>query len=279
MWSGSKARSAPPSGTLDAMADTKHVVLIHGTWLRGDSWADTRAEFEQRGYTVHTPTLRFHDLPFEEGAKKVGPVSLRDYADDLAALVEALDSPPLLIGHSLGGLIAQLAAARTRHAGVVAACTAPAAGIFSMYPSTARIFLPHYLQSRPWDKPLYPTTWKLFRSNISNTHTEEAARELYADLVCDSGRVYCEMAFPWLDRAKAASVDFAAVTTPVLAIGAESDKTVDPRVPRTTATKYRQGTYVEIPRSDHLVFVGESLPLTMSRIDDWMARNNVLSAA
>ena len=55
------------------MADTKHVVLIHGTWLRGDSWADTRAEFEQRGYTVHTPTLRFHDLPLEEGAKKVGP--------------------------------------------------------------------------------------------------------------------------------------------------------------------------------------------------------------
>ena len=54
------------------MADTKHVVLIHGTWLNGDSWADTRAEFEQRGYTVHTPTLRFHDLPFEEGAKNLG---------------------------------------------------------------------------------------------------------------------------------------------------------------------------------------------------------------
>ena len=96
---------------------TKHVVLIHGTWLRGDSWVDTRAEFEQRGYTVYTPTLRFHDLPFEEGAKKVGPVSLRDYADDLVALVESLDSPPLLIGHSLGGLVAQLVAARTQHAG------------------------------------------------------------------------------------------------------------------------------------------------------------------
>jgi hypothetical protein len=34
------------------MAGTKHVVLIHGTWLRGDSWVDTRAEFEQRGYTT-----------------------------------------------------------------------------------------------------------------------------------------------------------------------------------------------------------------------------------
>jgi pimeloyl-ACP methyl ester carboxylesterase len=260
------------------MADTKHVVLIHGTWLRGDSWADTRPEFEKRGYTVHTPTLRFHDLPFEEGAKKVGPVSLRDYADDLVALVETLDSAPLIVGHSLGGLIAQLVAARTRHVGVVAACTAPAAGIFSMYPSTAQVFLLHYLQSRPWHKPLYPATWKRFRSNISNTHTDEEVREMYDGLVCDSGRVYCEMAYPWLDRAKAATVDFAAISTPVLTIGAESDRTVNPRVSRTTATKYRQGTYVEIPRSDHLVFVGETLPVTMSRIDDWMARNHVLSA-
>ena len=121
------------------------------------------------------------------------------------ALVESLDSPPLLIGHSLGGLVAQLVAARTQHAGLVAACTAPAAGIFSMYPSTARIFLGHYLQPRPWDKPLYPTTWKVFRRNISNTHTEQAVREIYDGLVCDSGRVYCEMVFPWLDRANAAS--------------------------------------------------------------------------
>jgi alpha-beta hydrolase superfamily lysophospholipase len=86
------------------------------------------------------------------------------------------------------------------------------------------------------------------------------------------------MAFPWLDRAKAATVDFAAITTPVLTIGAEDDRTVNPRVSRATAAKYRQGTYVEIPRSDHLVFVGNSLPVTMSRIDDWMARNRVVSA-
>jgi pimeloyl-ACP methyl ester carboxylesterase len=256
----------------------KHVVLIHGTWLRGDSWDDTRAAFEQRGYRVHTPSLRFHDLPFDEGAKKIGPVSLRDYADDLVALVETLDSPPLILGHSLGGLVGQLVAARTRHAGLIVACTAPAAGIFAMYPSTARIFLPHYVQRRPWDEPLYPTTWKLFRRNISNTHTADEVRDMYAGLVCDSGRVYCEMGFPWLDRSKAASVDFAATTTPVLTIGAELDRTVNKRVPRATAGKYLRGTYVEIPRSDHLVFVGETLPVTMRRIDEWMARNNVLEA-
>ena len=50
---------------------------------------------------------------------------------------------------------------------------------------------------------------------IANALTEELARELFADLVCESGGVYCEMGFPVLDRAKAATVDFAAVTSPV----------------------------------------------------------------
>src|ERR1700692_3640698 len=51
--------------TLIVMSDTKHVVLIHGTWCRGDSWTPTRAAFEERGYTVHTPTLRHHELPLQ----------------------------------------------------------------------------------------------------------------------------------------------------------------------------------------------------------------------
>ena len=127
---------------------------------------------------MHTPSLRFHDLLFDEGAKKIGAVSLRDYADDLVALVETLDSPPLIVGHSLGGLVGQLVAARTPHAGLVAACTAPAAGIFAMYPSTARILLPHHAQRRPWHEPLYPTTWKLFRRNISNPHRRRGARHV-----------------------------------------------------------------------------------------------------
>ncbi|ORA31984.1 esterase/lipase family protein [Mycobacterium aquaticum] len=108
------------------MPDCTHVVLIHGTWGRGDSWAPARAAFEGRGYTVHTPTLRHHELPLEDGADKVAAVSMRDYTDDLVSLVDSLDSPPLLVGLSLGGLLAQLVAARARHAGVVAAC--PLAG-------------------------------------------------------------------------------------------------------------------------------------------------------
>ena len=53
------------------MSDTKHVVLIHGSWSRGEQFAPARAAFEERGYTAHTPTLRHHELPSHEGAMKV----------------------------------------------------------------------------------------------------------------------------------------------------------------------------------------------------------------
>lgn len=111
------ARPGPLAAILSFMSDTKHVVLIHGTWARGDSWDPARAAFEERGYTVHTPTLRHHELPLQEGAIKIAPLSMRDYTDDLVALVDSLDSPPPIVGLSLGGLLAQLVAARTRHVG------------------------------------------------------------------------------------------------------------------------------------------------------------------
>ena len=131
------------------MSDTKHVVLIHGAWSRGEQLAPVRAAFEERGYTAHTPTWRYHELPLHEGAMKVASLSLRDYTDDLVAFVSSLDSPPLLIGHSMGGLVAQLVAARTRQAGVVAACPGPAAGIFGTTPANVRMSLGYFLRPRP----------------------------------------------------------------------------------------------------------------------------------
>ena len=265
------------------MADTKQVVLIHGTWARGDSWGPARAAFEERGYTVHTPTLRHHELPLQEGAMKIAPLSMRDYTDDLVALVDSLDSPPLIVGLSMGGLLAQLVAARTRHAGVVAACPAPAAGFMVANPMTLRggmsLVGRHFLQPRPWAKPLYPPTWQRFRRLLANAQNEETAREVFADLVCESGRAECEQVFPYLDRGKATTVNFAAVTTPVLVIRAECDRAIPPQVAPWTATRYQRGTYVEIPRSDHLVFFGEALPVTVGHIDDWIARNHVLAIA
>ncbi|WP_007025846.1 alpha/beta hydrolase [Saccharomonospora iraqiensis] len=260
------------------MIASEHVILVHGTWMRGSHWTEARQAFEQRGFTVHTPSLRHHDLPLLEGSLRVASVSLADYTDDLAELARSLDRPPLLVGLSMGGLLAQLVAARVPHAGVVAACPAPAAGVFGMYPNTVRLFGSHYLQPRPWDKPLYPT-WHRLRWGAAHTQDEDYVRGLYSDLVCESGRAYCEMAFPFLDPRRAATVDFDAITGPVLAIGGERDRMISPRIPRATARRYRRGSYVEIPGADHMVLMGNRLHVTMRRIDEWLTRERVFDPA
>ena len=64
---------------------------------------------------MHTPSFRYHDLPYQDCLNKVGTVTLQDYRDDLVALIESLNQPPLLLGHSLGFLVAQMAA-KSNHA-------------------------------------------------------------------------------------------------------------------------------------------------------------------
>jgi pimeloyl-ACP methyl ester carboxylesterase len=263
---------------LSFVADAKHVVLIHGSWGRGEQLAPARVAFEERGYTAHTPTLRHHELPPHEGAMKIASLSLRDYTDDLVAFVNSLSSPPLLIGHSMGGLLAQLVAARTRQAGLVAACPAPAAGILAATRTSVRVTFPHLLRPRPWAKPWRLPTFEQFRCWIANTQSEDFAREIYDGLVCESGRYVWELFLAVPRLSKATVVDFAAITAPVLVIGAECDRIVSAGVVRRTAARHQHGTSVEIPRSDHLVFSGAALPVTMSYIDDWMARNHVLGA-
>ncbi|MCB0943937.1 MAG: alpha/beta fold hydrolase [Mycobacterium sp.] len=244
--------------------------MIHGAWSRGEQLADLRAAFEERGYVAHTPTLRHHELLLQDGAEKIATLSLRDYTEDLVQFVESLPSLALIVGHSLGGLIAQLVAARTRHTGLVAACPSPL-GIAGTNPTTVRIALGNR-QSRPSTRSVYPPRWELFRDGVANTQPEATVRQIYNDLVCESGRVInLEVGQPWRDRAKAARVDYASISGPVLVIGAGRDRIVPPRNVRRIAKRFRNGIYAEIADSDHMVFSGAALTKTMGHIDSWLA--------
>ena len=67
---------------------------------------------------------------------------------------------------------------------------------------------------------------------------------------------------PWLDRSRAARVDYDAIAGPVLVIGGGHDRIVPPRLAGRTAARYANASYVEIPGSDHTVFCGQALPIS-----------------
>ena len=85
------------------------VIMVHGAFCGGWTFDAFRAPFEAAGHRVLTPDLIGHD-----GHSSAAGVSMADYARQIARLIDSWDTPPILIGHSMGGLVAQMAAARAK---------------------------------------------------------------------------------------------------------------------------------------------------------------------
>ena len=254
---------------------TRDIVLIHGTWGHASNWDEMKAELVERGYTVHTPLLRYHDLPMLEAALEIGTVSIGDYVDDLVRFVTSLGGRPILCGVSMGGLLAQLVAARCQHAGLVLLSPAPAWGMFPFYPSMVRTFHYHFFQWAFWRKPLYPS-WEEFRWGVVNEQTPEKARAFFLTCGVESGRAYVEMAFWFLDWRRRTRVDTEAIEGPVLVFCGSKDRVVAPRVARLTARRYgKRGTLVTLPQADHVMMIGDELKNTMGHFDAWIEEQGI----
>ncbi len=93
------------------MAET--VVMIHGMWGSGWYWENFKGFFESKGYQCVVPTLRYHDMdPNGVPDPRLGTTSLLDYAADLEKLIRELHVMSILMGHSMGGLLAQILGSR-----------------------------------------------------------------------------------------------------------------------------------------------------------------------
>ncbi|HJT90644.1 MAG TPA: alpha/beta fold hydrolase, partial [Mycobacterium sp.] len=182
---------------------------------------------------------------------------------------------PLIGGCSLGGLIGQLVAASTPTRGLFCLAPAPVAGIRGPL-SALRVFGHHFLQGAPWRKPLRPPTWKAFRRVEAAAQDEATAREMHSGHgLFESGRAYCEIVFPFLDRGHATRVDHSAVSVPVLVVGGTRDRLTSPRVCRQTAARYSRGEYAEIEGADHMLTGGKHLPTVMEHLDRWIHVNRL----
>ncbi|HLZ74540.1 alpha/beta hydrolase [Phenylobacterium sp.] len=103
------------------------IVMVHGAFCGGWCFEAFRAPFEAAGFEVIAPDLRGHAADAPTGA--VIGVSMSDYAADIAKLCDSLAEPPVLLGHSMGGLVAQLAARRAKIRALVLLAPSPPWGV------------------------------------------------------------------------------------------------------------------------------------------------------
>ena len=144
-----------PRRLLAANAPT--VVFIHGMHCQGCHFDLWRERFEAAGIVVAAPTLRHHGVAPPPAA--LGEATLDDYADDVAAVVDALPAPPVLVGHSMGGIVALKLLARGVGSG--AALVAPAAPANWTTPVTPeQLFIWHgVVLGWPFRRPVALRPW------------------------------------------------------------------------------------------------------------------------
>ena len=252
---------------------SRTVVMIHGMFSRPWVWEHYVPRFEARGWRCLTPVLRHHDHePSEPAPEALGATSVLDYADDLEAAIRELPEAPVVVGHSMGGLLAQMLAARGVASAAVLLTPAAPAGIVGISPAVIRSFAGILLTPGFWKKPVVPS-WRAARYGLLNGFPDEAeSREVYRRLVHESGRAVFEIGLWPLDRRRAARVDAAAVRCPVLVIGAEHDRATPPGVVRRIARRYRGAEHHEIAGAAHWVLAQPGWEAVADLVLDWLER-------
>jgi pimeloyl-ACP methyl ester carboxylesterase len=247
------------------------IVMIHGMWSGGWCWENYRQFFTQRGYRCLVPTLRFHDADLQAPPPpELGTTSLLDYAADLEKEISQLEETPILMGHSMGGLLAQILGSRGRASALALLAPVSPHGILALRPSVIRSFWSGLTRWGFWRRPLRQTFAEAAYSTM-HLLDPEAQREIYSRYVCESGRAACEIGFWPLDRRSASKIDAARVTCPVLIATGAQDRIVPVSVVRKVAQKYRAvTTYREYANHAHWLLLEPGWQNIAGDIADWL---------
>jgi non-heme chloroperoxidase len=235
------------------------VVFIHGLWLLPNSWDRWAGVFEEAGYTALTPGWPDDPQTVEEAnanpdvfAKKtVGQV-----ADHFQEAIEALDRKPAVVGHSFGGLLAQILAGRGLNAVSVAIDPAPFRGVLPLPISALKSSKP--VLGNPANRNrAVPLTYEQFRYAFANAVSEDEAKELYNEFAVPTpGAPLFQAATanlnPWTE-AKVNSKN--PERGPLLITSGEEDHTVPWAISNASYKKQKRNEgvteIVEIPRRGH----------------------------
>lgn len=233
---------------------SKTIFMMHGLWGGAWCWDNYRKFFEARGYECITPTLRLHDVdPSAAPHPDLGGISILDYARDMEEEIRSLNVRPILMGHSLGGLLAQMLASRGLGEAAVLITPAAPRGINGIKFSAIRSILSVFTKWGFWRKP-YRQTFNEAVYSLMHMIDPVAQRENYNRFCLESGRALSEIGFWLFDPAKASRVEASRVTAPVLVVGAAQDRITPASVVRKVAHRYRTvSTYREYDNHAHWI--------------------------
>jgi non-heme chloroperoxidase len=244
-------------------AGLQPVVFVHGLWLLESSWDRWAAAFEEAGFIAVSPSWPDDPETVEEAnahpevfaGKTVGQV-----ADHFAEVIGSLDRKPAVIGHSFGGLLAQILAGRGLSAATVAIDAATFRGVLQLPISALKSARPVIGNPANHHRAV-PLTYEQFRYGFANAVSEAEAKELYETYaVPASGTPLFQVATanvnPWTE----AKVDTKNPDRgPLLLISGEKDNTAPGAMAEGTYNKQKRNPgvteIIEMPNRGHALVI------------------------
>ncbi|BBM02652.1 carboxylesterase [Microbulbifer sp. GL-2] len=184
--------------------------------------------FEQKGFTCHSPAYRHHDIKHSE--EKRNPLigtSIRDYVRDTVNFVKNLNKKPILVGHSLGGVIAQKIAAKGLAKAIVLLNGSINWGILPTTDQECVLGRTLMTSGKFWESVLLPDFEIMARFGLNKLNTKDQ-HKAFDQLGPESGKVFFELFFWIFDENKTTKVEYEKIMCPVLMVSGSDDFAIPP---------------------------------------------------
>ena len=263
--------------------ERRPVVFIHGLWLHATSWGPWLDLFREAGYDPVAPGWPNEPATVEEARdhpELVANLGIDDITDHMAEVIGGLRNPPVIVGHSFGGLIAEKLLGQGHGAGAIAIDPAQIKGVLPLPLAQLRAGLPALGNPANLHKAV-SLTKKEFRFGFGNALPEEESDQLFEQWTIPSpAKPLFQAAVANFSLHSPAKVDTAnEARGPLLLISGTADHTVPDVVTRSTLKQYRDSTAVtelkQFEGRGHSLTIDSGWKDVAGTVLDWLNTNGL----
>ena len=254
----------------------KNIVFIHGMYMNSLCWEHWVTYCQAKGYTCLAPDWPGRDQLIDVLRKNhpdplLGQLTLNRVLDHFADTIKTLDEKPIIIGHSMGGLVVQLLLQRDLAAAGVAIDSAPPLGVFttkwSFLKSNWPLITPFVSQNSPIEM-----TFERFQYTFVNSFPLAEQRAAYKRYVVPESRRIPR-------NSLTARVDFKKSHPPLLLIAGSADNIIPASLIKSNYTKYKRSSSItdfkEFAGRTHFIIGQKNWEEVAEYILEWLNERGV----
>lgn len=252
---------------------TKSIVLIHGLFVNNTSWSEWKSYFENLGYTVYTPANPGHEGNPTNLRNSIHPdltkTGFKDVVMNIVKLIDTLPEKPIVVGHSLAGLVVQKLIEMDKAVAGISIDGAPPKNVFAPF-ATIKVVLPvvnffkgssPFMGSREW-----------YHNAFFNNYSKAESDKLYDQIAVPESRKIARDTL----LTSFANVDFNKAHAPLLFIGGDKDNIFHSTFTKKIAGKYSDKNSVvdfkEFKDRSHFLAGEKGWQEVAGYVNDWINR-------